>query len=241
MAADLASPIPLGFLLEKKIPLFKRQETQMINSLANHALSAETKIVDEQDPIPLADERDLWGAFKSGNNSAFIHIYERFFDSLYSYGLRINSDEDLIKDAIHDIFLDLKNNSKSLGETDSIKFYLFKCLKRRIFREVKSWTNLKEGLNIPDSFEITFSHEQALIDKQIDQEKTEEINAAIKSLSPRKREAIYYVFYEGMSYQQVSELMELSDAKSARDLVYKALKCLRDTLGFIPLFISVYP
>ncbi|GAB3219923.1 sigma-70 family RNA polymerase sigma factor [Algoriphagus aestuariicola] len=209
----------------------------MIDNLTNPTLARETNIVEKQEAIPLAEERDLWAAFKSGNNSAFILIYERFFDSLYSYGLRINSDEDLIKDAIHDIFLDLKKNSSSLGDTDSIKFYLFKCLKRRIFREVKNWANLRENLDMRQSFEITFSHEQTLIDKQIDREKTEEINAAIRTLSPRKREAIYYVFYEGMSYQQVSELMELSDAKSARDLVYKGLKCLRDTLGFLPAFI----
>ena len=159
---------------------------------------------------------------------------------MFSYGLRINSDQELVKDAIHDVFLDLKKNSTSLGETDSIKFYMFKCLKRRIYKELINWTNLKEEQEISNSFEITFSHEQTLIDKQIDFEMTQKINLAIQNLSPRKREAIYYIYYEGMSYEQVSELMGLCDAKSARDLTYKALKCLRESLGFLPLFFTAF-
>lgn len=212
----------------------------MINNLPNSVSAPEKIIVNEEETALFSSENDLWKAFRSGNNSAFILIYQKFFDSLYSYGLRINRNEDLIKDAIHDVFLDLKNNCRSIGETNSIKFYLFKCLKRRIFRELKNWTNLKEELTGHDSFEMIFSHEQTLIDKQIDLEKKQQINRAIQNLSPRKREAIYYVFFEGMSYQQVSELMELSDSKSARDLVYRALKCLRDTLGFLPFFIPPF-
>lgn len=201
---------------------------------------SELKISRKEEKPSFSSDLEIWKAFKSGNNSAFILIYERFFESLYSYGLRINCNEELVKDAIHDVFLDLKNKSASLGETDSIKFYLFKCLKRRIYKEVKNWANLKEELETPDSFEITFSPEKILIDKQIDFEMSQKINAAIQNLSPRKREAIYYVYYEGMSYGQVSELMGLSDSKSARDLIYKALKCLRESLGFLPIFFTVF-
>ena len=188
-----------------------------------------------------SSDRELWEAFKQGNNSAFILIYERFFDSLYCYGTRINRNEKLVKDAIHDVFFDLKRKSGSLGSTDSIKFYLFKSLKRRMFRELKKWENLKEELVQSERFEITFSHEETLIAQQIDHEKNKMINDAIKKLSPRKREAIYYVYFEGMSYQQVAELMDLQDSKSARDLTYKALKYLRESIGFLPLFFCVLP
>ncbi|MEB2780344.1 sigma-70 family RNA polymerase sigma factor [Algoriphagus sp. C2-6-M1] len=211
--------------------------TNLPNSVSGRS---EIKISRKEENSPFSPDIETWKAFKSGSNSAFILIYERFFDSLYSYGLRINNNEELVKDAIHDVFLDLKKNSNSIGETDSIKFYLFKCLKRRIYKELKGWTNLKEELILQDCFEITFSHEQTLIDRQINIEMSQNVNSAISKLSPRKREAIYYVYFEGMSYQQVSELMELSDSKSARDLIYKALKCLRDSLGFLPVFFIAF-
>lgn len=189
--------------------------------------------------MPYPNDSELWQAFKNGSNAAFLSIYKKYFNSLFSYGIRIKDNEDLVKDAIQDVFFDLKKNSKGLGNTDCIKFYLFKCLKRKIYKEFKEWESQREDLAIQDSFSITFSHEQTLINKQIDLEKTRLINDAIGKLSPRKREAIYYVFYEGMSYQQVSELMELCDSKSARDLIYKALKCLRDSAGFLPVFFLI--
>ncbi|MDN3669483.1 RNA polymerase sigma factor [Echinicola jeungdonensis] len=178
----------------------------------------------------------LWQAFKSGNNAAFLQIYESHFDQLFSYGFRICKDEDLVKDAIHDVFFELRKNGKTIGETDSIKFYLFKCLKRKIIKELTSWYNKQEKLNEHIPFEITFSHEHFLINSQIDKEKSLKISQALSELSPRKREAIYYLYYEGMSYEQIKELMDLSNAKSARDLVYKGLRSLRETIGFMPVF-----
>ncbi len=191
----------------------------------------------EKDTVSLeTSDIQLWKAFKSGSNSAFLHIYETHFDNLYSYGFRICNDEDLVKDAIHDVFFDLRRNGKTIGETNSIKFYLYKCLKRKIIKELSRLQYKQEKLNDQFPFEITFSHEQILINNQIDKEKSSKINQAICELSPRKREAIYYLFYEGMTYEQIKELMDLSNAKSARDLVYKGLRSLRESIGYMPVF-----
>lgn len=202
--------------------------------------ASSTPRVDSSTTMVISD-RELWNSFRSGSNAAFITIYNKLFDILYAYGIRINPSESLVEDAIHDVFYDLKMNCRNLGATDSIKFYLFKCLKRQILKEIKKWDSSRNQLEENDSFEIIFSHEQNLINRQLDFEKTQKINKAISMLSPRKREAIYYIFFEGLSYQQVSELMGLADAKSARDLTYKGLKVLREELGFLPLFIFANP
>jgi len=81
----------------------------------------------------------IWDEFRSGNESSFIYIYQNYFDKLYNYGLRITKDEDLVKDAIQDLFIELRKKRSHLGKTDSIKFYLFKCLKRKIIKEEGKW------------------------------------------------------------------------------------------------------
>lgn len=188
-------------------------------------------------PVPLAKDSDLiaddavvWSFFKSGNESAFIKIYENNFDKLYSYGLRISKDRDLVKDAIQDLFIDLRKKRNTLGNTDNIKFYLFKCLKRRIIKESGKWYANLEDVNDNYFFSFNFSHEHHLIKRQIDEEQVSKLDAAIKKLSPRKKEVIYYFFYEGLSYQQIQEIMGLENVKSARNLIYKALDFLREVL-----------
>ncbi|MEX2592465.1 MAG: sigma-70 family RNA polymerase sigma factor [Anditalea sp.] len=174
------------------------------------------------------DEAAIWEAFKRGNESSFIYIYEAYFDPLFIYGNQFTKNKDLIKDAIQDLFIELRKDRHKLGRTDSIKFYLFKCLKRKIIRESSQWFHQCEEFSGDFTFDFTFSHEQVLIDKQLDDEKVAQLNRAIKALSPRKREVIYYFYYEGLDYQQIQEIMQLSHIKSARNLVYKAVDFLRE-------------
>ncbi|MFC4871648.1 RNA polymerase sigma factor [Negadavirga shengliensis] len=177
------------------------------------------------------DDKKTWDAFRAGKESAFIHIYETYFDVLYAYGWRIAADEPLIKDAIQEMFIDLRKHRERLGKTDSIKFYLFKCLKRKLYKEASKWDLKREDFPPSNYFDFTISHEQRLIDRQIDADRLEKLNVAIKKLSPRKKEIIYYCFYEGMDYKQIQEIMGLENPKVARNLMYKALGFLREVLG----------
>jgi len=179
---------------------------------------------------PIKDEAAIWEAFKSGNESAFIYIYETYFDSLFVYGCQFTRNEDIVKDAIQDLFIELRKNRNRLGKTDSIKFYLYKSLKRAVIKACGQWYNRCEEINSEKAFGFCFSHEQILIERQLDEEKTKKLNKAIQSLSPRKREIIYYFYYEGLSYQQIQELMEMSHIRSARNLLYRAVDFLREQI-----------
>ncbi|WP_373494121.1 RNA polymerase sigma factor [Aquiflexum sp.] len=172
----------------------------------------------------------LWDSFRIGNESAFIRIYETYFDRLYAYGWRICKKDALVQDAIQDMFIELRKYRSNLSPTDSIKFYLFKCLKRTIIKEEGKWYSNLEDIDSSYFFDFTFSHEKHLIDRQINEEVKEKLNKAIALLSPRKREVIYYYFYEGLNYQQIQEIMKLDNIKSARNLIYKALGFLREVL-----------
>ncbi|MFC4870721.1 RNA polymerase sigma factor [Negadavirga shengliensis] len=179
---------------------------------------------------PFLDDRHLWRRFKSGSESAFIKIYESYFDVLLNYGYQLTGREDLTQDAIQDLFIDIRDSRERLGDTHSIKFYLMKSLKRKLFRESARWYNqcdtIAEGL----PFEVTFSHEKILIDRQISEEQSLKLNQAVQNMPGRKKEALYYFYYEGLSYEQIKEMMELSHIKSARNLVYEAISYLREAL-----------
>ena len=179
---------------------------------------------------PFKDDAATWEAFKSGNESAFIHIYETYFDPLFIFGCQFTKDREIVKDAIQDMFIALRRSRKNLGSTNSIKFYLFKCIKRRIVKELDHWSHQVEGFSGELPFAFTFSHEQVLINRQLDDEKAAILNKAIQALSPRKREVIYYFYYEGLDYQQIAEIMQLDHVKSARNLVYKAVNFLREQI-----------
>ncbi|MEO6686432.1 MAG: sigma factor, partial [Dyadobacter sp.] len=68
----------------------------------------------------------LWNTFREGNRDAFARIYTIYIHDLLSYGYRISSNRQLIKDSIQDLFLHLWLHRENISETDSIKYYLFR-------------------------------------------------------------------------------------------------------------------
>jgi RNA polymerase sigma factor (sigma-70 family) len=177
-----------------------------------------------------SSEIRLWDAYRKGSDAAFVEIYERYFDALYAYGVRMTGDHAMVKDGIHEVFFDLRELRSKVGATDSIKFYLFTCLKRKLYRASSRWEGRRQSIDSTCNFEFSVSPEQLLIDQQIGDEERERLNRAIAQLSPRKKEIIYYFFYEGMTYEQTREIMGLENIKTTRNLMYKALNFLRDCL-----------
>src|ERR1044072_6476462 len=76
----------------------------------------------------------LWNSFRGGDEQALATIFDRYIKRLHNYGLKILNDRDLVKAAVQDLFIELWKNHSNLGETNSIKFYLYKSLRRKLIR-----------------------------------------------------------------------------------------------------------
>lgn len=58
----------------------------------------------------------LWQEFKKGSESAFAKIYEDYASGLYSYGLKVVYNKELVKDSIQDLFVEIWS-STNFGST----------------------------------------------------------------------------------------------------------------------------
>jgi RNA polymerase sigma factor (sigma-70 family) len=170
---------------------------------------------------------EIWKMFKQGHEGAFNYIYKAYFQELFRYGYRFTQEREIIKDAIHDMFVELRMSCQRLADTNSIRFYLYKVLRNKL-----TSTLAKRHLRlfrepISGDFDVEFSYETKLIQQQISQEQYQQLNQGLRKLTPREKEALFYFYYQGMSYEEVAGVMELSSVKSARNLIYKALRTLR--------------
>jgi RNA polymerase sigma factor (sigma-70 family) len=178
---------------------------------------------------PVVDmERAVWAEFRNSNRKALDYIFEKHVRLLYIYGGKISKDQGLVEDCIQDLFTELWNKRKILGDTDNIKFYLFKSLRRKIVRRLSAdqrllGEQLKE--NILDK-EVEFPIEFNIIQEQISNEREMLMKRALAALSERQREAIYLKFYEKLAYQQIAGVMDI-DLKSTYNIIGKAIDSLR--------------
>jgi RNA polymerase sigma-70 factor (ECF subfamily) len=185
---------------------------------------------------------ETWRDFRSDSQQAFAYLYNRYVVMLYHYGNRLTSDREMIEDCIQDLFIELWQNRAQLGETDSVKFYLFKALKRKLVKRLVNHRKYTIGSFEPEDydFEIVLSPEFDLITRQVSQEQKDQMVKALNSLTKRQKEAITLKFYDGLSYQEVAVLMAMS-VRATYNLIYRAIEVLRSQLDKIVfMLMSVY-
>ena len=76
------------------------------------------------------NEKILWEKFKKGNRKALDTIFETYYNGLYSYGLKLTGNSNLVKDCIQDFFLKLWLKRKNLRDLQFIKPYLYFSFRR---------------------------------------------------------------------------------------------------------------
>jgi RNA polymerase sigma factor (sigma-70 family) len=183
------------------------------------------------------DDETLWNKIREENLEAFEVIYSRFFKHLYNYGRKICSNPITVEDAVHDMFLDLWKYRLSISPTTSVKFYLYRALRRKIVKNDKK--DLDTSLfdfNLDDLLSRrTLSHEDDLIEIETTDQRVVRLKKHLNDLPPRQYEALVLKFYDDLSYPEIAELLAINE-QSARNLVQRGLEQLR---SFTKIFISV--
>lgn len=163
-----------------------------------------------------------WDAFKQGDWDAFTALYGEFYELLNNYGRKFTQDADLIQDVVHDLFVRLWTTRTRLGNTASVKNYLYKALRSTLFRKIQSLSKFVELDNASGQggFAVNFIPDASF--RQEEQELRNQVIALVNTLPARQQEIIFLRFYEGMSYEEIAVIMDIN-MSSTYKLLYKAL------------------
>jgi RNA polymerase sigma factor (sigma-70 family) len=165
----------------------------------------------------------------------FSHIastYNEYLDSLYAYALHLGFDDHSAMDAIHDVFYKLCTQHSSLDEIDNLKFYLFRSLRNRLIdlsrtkREHPYPHLIGEMIEADLPFQLNVTVEDEFIEKEEAEKIREKVENVLSQLTHRQREIVYLRYIQECSYDEISEIMEISVAAS-RNLVSKSIAKLR--------------
>lgn len=182
----------------------------------------------------------LWGKLKEGDINALGEIYDRYIDILFSYGMNLSNNKDHVMNCIHDLFIDLYKYKSSLAKTDNVKSYLYKSLKRKIFKKVNTklvFTKddyLTNDKIIKENYSKPF--EEDLIASENASERSLKLAEALNTLTERQRQALSLRFNEDRSYEEIAEIMNIS-VQTSRTTIYRATKTLRIRLTFLVFYI----
>ena len=172
----------------------------------------------------------IWENFLCGDDEAYTYIYREYSQALYAYGMHFTSDKGLVEDCIQDVFIKIFQNRRHLQSTDNIKLYLFIALKNKLFNIFRKDIKYSQIDSLEPVFAAEYTIEDEIIENEREQFLNEKMIRMLEVLSPRQKEIIYYRFVEGLSYEEICQIMDMN-YQSTQNLIQRSLKKLRTTFS----------
>ncbi|WP_428660209.1 RNA polymerase sigma factor [Runella sp.] len=191
-------------------------------------------------PIPHDEPllAQLWSRFKAGDEKAFDQLAELRYRVLFNYATRFTKNRDFIKDCIQDLFLELWERREKLVDTPYVTIYLIKSLRNNLFRQLRQEKSLGETDDWDkDSFTDEMTAERELIAAELLSEQAQTLRRAIEQLPSRQQEVIFLKFYEGLSNEEIAQIMDV-ERQTVANFLYRALTQMKHLL---PAFIILLP
>jgi RNA polymerase sigma-70 factor, ECF subfamily len=157
-------------------------------------------------------DADLFSRIGKGDETALAELYQRYKSVIFRFLSNLVADNYAAEELLQDVFVAAWQRAGSFRGASSVKTWLFSVAHKR----AASWLDRKRT-DVPldwlddlpaDNDPLPY---QAFLSWQQD-----EIQGALKSLSPKHRAAIDLFFYYGLSYQEVASVIgcPLGTAKS---------------------------
>ncbi len=177
------------------------------------------------------DLRSQWERLRQDDAEAMKQLYAQSYAGLLSYAVQLSNNNELAKDTINDVFLELWASRSKLKPVENVRAYLFACIRRKIFQStaIDRKKNEVTGNMVGYPKEFDLSQEDILIAMQQSDEIRNKVLKALDKLTDRQRELITLKYYKGLDYHQIETATGIS-LKTAYNTIYNAMKILADEL-----------
>jgi len=177
------------------------------------------------------EDKNYWEQMRLGDKQALFELYNKMYFHLIRFGLKINADDELVKDCVNQIFLNMWDKRERLQPVENVKSYLMTSLRHCMLDQLAYIDKTNIAFNQMGAEEDwkELSYEEIIIKVQQDEELKEKLGIAIKQLTPRQIELIQLKFFEGLSYEQIAEKTSQT-IKTSYNTIYDAIKTLRKLL-----------
>ncbi len=195
----------------------------------------------------LSNENIIWDKMLTGDRDALGKLMYSYFRPLANYGLRFTTDKEVIKDSIQELFIVVWERRSHLAVAVNVKSYLFSSFRRLLLRTLKKM-HKTATLTLDSSYLENFALILGVDDKIIQTEHaiklSKHFNILISRLPERQKEVVYLKFFESLSREEISHILEIAP-QTVSNILQIALGKLRQGTPvslwkalLIPLFVS---
>ncbi len=183
--------------------------------------------------LHILNDNDLAGLLKSGNEAAFIEIYNRYWDKLFAVAYNRLRNEQEAEEAVQDIFVSIWQRRETLELQHSIATYLSVAVKYRVITRL---AQMRKKQQTPLEYASEPGKETTaewISEKELRTQLDQHVNAL-----PEKCRIVFKLSREeGLTNVQIARQLDISE-KTVEGHITKALHTLRSSLKIsLPLLL----
>lgn len=151
---------------------------------------------------------------------------ETYYRVLANYGMKLSRDKDFVADCIQELFLELWERRRFLGDAVFVKSYLLKAVRNKIIKESIKLRRFKEPEDLEFGRGEYHPIELEIVSTEAEREKIDHLKSLLGDLTKRQQEIIYLRFYQNLEFDEISEVMGLT-RQSVANLLHRTIKDIR--------------
>jgi RNA polymerase sigma-70 factor (ECF subfamily) len=169
-------------------------------------------------------ELDLIHACRDGDADAFRELFERYKDKVYSIALRYAGDPATAQDIAQDTFIKLYSTIGSFRADAKFDSWLYRIVVNSCLDHRRRQRRLMPLLD--RYFGILREPRSSALDEIMRDETSGAVQTAVANLKPEQRIVIVLRYTEGLSYEEIAEILGCSTGTIASRLsrVHKVLE-----------------
>ena len=176
-------------------------------------------------------DQQLWMLIRASDRLAYTIVFEKYHRTLYNYGCKLSPNSAVVEDAVQDVFIDIWRLRNNLTEDiTSVKFYLYRALRRRIHLGSEKFPVYDEIMLTPEHLMpvSNLTSEKILIEHESISLMEKRVQELLSFLPERQLEAITLRYFDDFNVEEIAHIMGVSE-KSVRNFLYRALTTLRQS------------
>ena len=164
------------------------------------------------------EDRSLIQAFQSGDDFAFVSIYNRHRSAVYTFCLKMLLDRDGAQDVMQETFLRVYENRTRLLNAGSFRAWLFTIARNQCLNTLR-----RDRRNVPldPEDESVLALPEASLSRMEANEEIDRVNEFLIRLKDEYREVLILREYQNLSYEEIAAITR-STVSAVKSRLFKA-------------------
>ncbi len=171
-------------------------------------------------------DHQLMQRIKTGDNLAYDTLFKKYYAYLCMVVFRMTQDKVRAEDTVQEVMLEIWRKRETIQVNNAVKSYLHRAVRNKTLNQIR---DQKMKFETEDQLKEVASTQSTPLEKMDGEELQNVIKTAYESLPEKCRLVFTLVKYEGLSYKEVAEKLEIS-VKTVENQISKALKIIRKAI-----------